>query len=330
MKSSLKSILGSFFKVFFPILYGNGKMRIILMYHRVIEKMPDDNFYDSGMYVSVRTLKRHIEQIKRYFKIVSLKELVNTKRLDKGNLCAITFDDGWYDNYKFAFPILKDNKVPSSIFLPVNYVGSDIDFWFQIYWDAVQYASRKKVLNEFLAELSSFLPMQRKEKNVKNLIVSLKRLPPTKLEKIVNHVSEKYAVRQSIIRNSLSWDEVKEMESKGVEFGSHGMNHYILTGLDRAQKKSEIVNSYNILSKKLCNFLPYFCYPDGQWDNECVEMIRSAGYAGAITTRLGPVRRNQNPYLMNRIGMHNDISFSNGLFWYRILQALKKNWMKAS
>ena len=78
-------------------------VRIILMYHRVLDELPPSP-YDRDLCVTRDTFEMHLNLLGQLFTLVSLEDLVCSCR--KGRICAITFDDGWLDNYQVAFPIL--------------------------------------------------------------------------------------------------------------------------------------------------------------------------------------------------------------------------------
>jgi len=113
--------------ILFLFLTGNFLQRIyvppILMYHYVYHGAnPNDR-----LVVTPRTLERQMRFLKKYrYNVLPLKELANLIR-DKKRIptraVAITFDDGFKNNYTFAFPILKKYNLPATMFIIVNEVG---------------------------------------------------------------------------------------------------------------------------------------------------------------------------------------------------------------
>ncbi len=106
----------------------------ILMYHRVIPGNEVRNGVQAGMYVQLETFERHIEFLKKYFSVVPVSEVSSEAKSrsftshDKPR-CVLTFDDGWYDFYEYAFPILKTYQIPATVFLPTNFIGTEN--WFR-------------------------------------------------------------------------------------------------------------------------------------------------------------------------------------------------------
>ncbi|MFA6216864.1 MAG: polysaccharide deacetylase family protein [Candidatus Omnitrophota bacterium] len=95
----------------------------ILMYHSVKQKVPPGN----RLTVSSGTFERQMEFLKRNrYAVVPLEEavrLVKDKQAPPARTVAITFDDGYGDNYTEAFPILKKYNLLATIFIIVNEIG---------------------------------------------------------------------------------------------------------------------------------------------------------------------------------------------------------------
>jgi len=72
-----------------------------------------------------KTFKRHMKFVDTIFDIISVDDLYHRiQNDDLGRLKAvITFDDGYEDNYRNAYPVLKDMEIPASFFLPTNKIG---------------------------------------------------------------------------------------------------------------------------------------------------------------------------------------------------------------
>ncbi|MGL4803977.1 MAG: polysaccharide deacetylase family protein, partial [Cetobacterium sp.] len=110
----------SFFMYVFLIacVYYNKKGNPWFLYHHIGESgVPTDWF------------EEHLKNI--WF--LNMKTLTNREMLESldkhgklpKNSVALTFDDGYYDNYKNAFPLLKKYKMKATLYLNTAYVESE-------------------------------------------------------------------------------------------------------------------------------------------------------------------------------------------------------------
>lgn len=114
--SLVKKLIKNIF--FFLIQPLKPKGATVLMYH--------STSYNKAFFnVKPENLKWQINYLKSRRKIIFLSELL--KKLKQGEsvdgYSAVTFDDGYLDNYQFAFPILKEYKVPATIFIATGLIG---------------------------------------------------------------------------------------------------------------------------------------------------------------------------------------------------------------
>ncbi len=96
----------------------------VLMYHRV--GYPEE---DPGLYVTPESFERQMEFLKaHHYRVWPLAELV--RRIQAGetipmNVVVITFDDGYLDNFNYAFPVLKKMDFPATIFMITDNIGKE-------------------------------------------------------------------------------------------------------------------------------------------------------------------------------------------------------------
>jgi len=86
----------------------------------------------------------------------------------------------------------------------------------------------------------------------------------------------------------LGAEGIREVAARGMEVGSHGMNHLRLTGLEPEVLEKEVSDSRQVLSEVLGDAVEGFCYPYGSIDRAAIQAVHKAryAYACAITERI--------------------------------------------
>lgn len=97
----------------------------ILMYHGVGTESPDGW---GDMLISADLFDKQLAYLKeRGYKIVSVEELAERFRTNQSvdKYVAMTFDDGYVNNYKFAFPLLKKYDAKATFYIIYNAIGTE-------------------------------------------------------------------------------------------------------------------------------------------------------------------------------------------------------------
>ncbi|WP_242343902.1 polysaccharide deacetylase family protein [Anaeromyxobacter terrae] len=107
---------------------------LILAYHRINESRQD------ALSVNTRLFRRHLEHLlETGYRNVTLEEVaarIRCKEPSPGRCFALTFDDGYRDNYTDALPVLKDLGCQATFFLAADYIGANRPFP----WDVGRFA----------------------------------------------------------------------------------------------------------------------------------------------------------------------------------------------
>ena len=101
--------------------------------------------------------------------------------------------------------------------------------------------------------------------------------------------------------NYLSLDQIKELQSAGIEIGSHTKNHISLKEASYEQQVKEIMGSKQVLEENLGVPCRSFCYPTGTYSDITPTIVREAGYTSAVTVAYGHAAPASNPFLTPRV-----------------------------
>jgi len=253
------------------------------MYHHVCPGKGEHPNFESPEKFRVQ-----MEYFSREWQVLSLDELAEYVRLGKSvpeKAVVVTLDDGYQDNYRYAYPILREYRVPATVFLTTSYVGSRDVFW----WDRIDYAiQHTSRANLRLNELGAYSVRSEAEKTlaVGRITEKLRKLPEARrgllVEKVID-ICEAGAQPDLGSGLVLSWEECEEMKRSGIDIGSHTISHPMLTGLSLEQARYEMEQSKKQIEEKLGIEVRAFSYPFGDYNTDIVALVRKSGYACAVT-----------------------------------------------
>jgi peptidoglycan/xylan/chitin deacetylase (PgdA/CDA1 family) len=265
-----------------------GSQIVILTYHRV---GPNNNAWLLPP-TSASDFEKQMKYLTKAHKIMPLNKLAEVIREGKSleeKIAVVTFDDGYKDSHLYAFPILKKYNIPATIFLITGHIDTGNLFWFDKIRYIILNTKMKRIELDDLGDFS-LNSIDNKLKSMFIIVEKLKRIPDEKKNNFVKKLTDICDVnipsdlgREYI----LSWDEVKEMNECGVDFGAHTVTHPILTRISSDQARFEILQSRKDIEKQLGQSVNTFCYPNGtleDFNSEIIDIVKESGFTCAVTT----------------------------------------------
>jgi peptidoglycan/xylan/chitin deacetylase (PgdA/CDA1 family) len=115
---ALLFFIGLFFLVLALYIFGKGKGTPVLLYHQVnpLINVTPELFEEHLIYIASRY---------QTFTYTEAYEYVRVNSKLPVNSLLITFDDGYWDNYKVVFPLLKKYNLKATFFINTLFIGQD-------------------------------------------------------------------------------------------------------------------------------------------------------------------------------------------------------------
>jgi len=296
-----------------------GRFLTVLAYHRVMDKPEDFPFDDDLISADTRGFRYQMEFVARHFEVINFKQL-SVYMDKKGELperaLIITFDDGYIDNYETAYPILAGLGLTAVMFVTAGYIGTDKLFW----WDRIAYIVKNAVntdisLDEPVRIRVSIESFPTRQDAARLLIKEAKKLPDERKEELIKRLSDAAGVEMGSLsyRNTMSWEQVKELAENGFEIGSHSVNHPIFSNVSAEQISYEVKESKAIIESRTGTDVMTFGAPGrgiipadekAVFERVLEQNVVEAGYRFSTQYRWGLVyEREFNPLRISRLGI---------------------------
>ena len=229
--------------------------------------------------VSPNVFTKHLSYLSRHYKIITLDTLVsgihdNDFSEVPPKSVVITIDDGHVGNIALL-PIIKQYRIRPTIYVCTQIINRHRYFWFRI-------------------------PKQTKRKKER-----LKRLPNVERLAHLKESTDFEPENEYQDRQSLNIEEMREMMDC-VDFEPHTQFHPILPNCNDIECKQEILGSKMDLEELLGKECLHFSYPNGDYSEREIEIVKSGGFRSARTSDIGWNTCGTSAYHLKTIPMSDD------------------------
>ncbi len=286
----------------------------VLIFHRVHQQSdplfpgePDAEFFDKAL-----------GWMKSWFNVLPLDEAVSKLKTQSlpARAAAITFDDGYADNYHVALPILKKHGLTATFFVTTGFIDGGI-----MWNDCIIELIRRTTLDELDLDHLGLgrYPLKTLESRrvaIGELIPQLKYRDPQNRQAIVDKCASQ---GQVVLPGDLMMtsEEVRLLRRAGMQIGAHTVTHPILASVELSDARREISDSRDFLENLLDERIGLFAYPNGKPGADYlpshVSLVKQLGFDGAVSTVKGCASYHEDSLQIPRFTPWNRTEFRFGM-----------------
>ena len=246
---------------------------------------------------------KQIKFLKKEYNIISIEDFIRDEYKKNKKTCVLTFDDGYIDHYDFVFPTLINENIKGSFFTPVDTIEDNILLDVNLIHIILASAYESRILERIIyhyERMGNIIPIETyistintdSRYDTKTTII-IKRLLQTSLPLDIRSIICRLLLEDFVEEDEkslsksfyLSKENIEEMISEGMHFGSHGKSHFWFSSLKESDQEKEITSSIkflNSLYKK--DYDLTMCYPYGSYNERTINLLKKYQFKLAVTT----------------------------------------------
>jgi peptidoglycan/xylan/chitin deacetylase (PgdA/CDA1 family) len=302
------------------------RQAVVLMYHRVAEPLTDV----WKLAVSPTHFEQHLRVLRQEATVVPLAELV--AQLARGNLkrrcVAITFDDGYVDNYIVAKPLLDAYQLPATFFIASGHTDQAREFWSdELESILLLTPSLPPIFPAFLGPGEAFAlglagvltAVERRQHQAWDAFLAP---PPTRRSALflrlykylqpLSHVQQQLQLQQlrqwaGVERSSrpsyhaMTSQQVRGLAASGLHrLGVHTVSHPALAFHSAAFQQQELLDNRSFLEELSGSAASFVAYPYGIYNQDTLAIAAATGFQAGLTTEARTITQQSDPYRLGR------------------------------
>ncbi|WP_192575482.1 polysaccharide deacetylase family protein [Butyrivibrio fibrisolvens] len=259
--------------------------------------------------LDIHLFRQQMEFFKTNCNVVTMEQVIDAVKGNStlpDNAILLTFDDGYIDNFTYAYPILEEFGFQGSFFIPgktftthqlldvnkIHYILASADSA-KLVVDVKQkmdyyrgrefdYPDTEELWNQYAID----------ERFDGKETVFVKRILQTVLpEKLRNIISsdlfEKYVgvtEEQLAYELYMTSEQIRTLRKHGMFIGIHGYDHYWLGNLSTEQMKEDILKALETMDEFIDRKEWVMNYPYGSYNDDVLSLIGENGACIGLTT----------------------------------------------
>lgn len=276
----------------------------VLNYHMIADK-PNGFFPET----SVEDFEKAVVHIKKYYKVTSLEDIIDRVKSGRSirGCLAVTFDDGFKDNYTIAYPILRKYNVPATIFISPGFIETGKVPWFIKVRYIFMQTPLKRIRSNIGGQEYDLIMETSRERFLasEDFMCYLKRCEDDNRGRLLNELCDQLGINDFSEINDLmlTWEQIREMSNGGVSFGAHTMSHPVLARLTPEEAQEEIKESKKKIEAMIGKRVDSFSYPFGKrtdYSESLISLLRKMNFECAVTTEASSNRGRVNLFELHR------------------------------
>lgn len=296
-----------------PVNIISGKKLFILCLHGVAPK----SFSGNNRHLKTSDFEELLKYLKARFDVVNLKEIDSLSKQSKTKKPSvlITFDDGYYNNFEFAAPLLTKYNLPA-VFFVLTKPETDKNF--------TQYADVVDLVNLEQSEKLSFdgdvfekLNGNYLNQSGENLNTFFKK-NIDKREGWKNQLMERFNIlNSSYFKNYLQLMDSKQWiqinSNPLFTIASHSHTHYNLDLISNEDLHFELKHSKELLDHALKTSVRAIAYPDGAYNQLVKDESRKLGYNKLFAVSYKMTNDKDDETIYNRFSYSNSTTVGSNI-----------------
>ena len=289
-----------------------GRRVLILSYHRVVGNFALEASRGlPTLNIEQKTFRRHLEVLQESHDIVTLDDalliLSGQKRVDR-DVAVITFDDGYRDVYTWAFPVMREMKVPGIVYVPSGFINTERRLGHDRLWAALFRMQDRKIgplavgvggegekwlVEAFAGEVGAHKALER--------LIGAHATPA--LYKLADALEDRLglsAVKVPDGQLPMTWDQLRELDAHEFITGGHTAEHTVLTNQCLADARREIAECKQVIEKGLQKPIKHFAYCNGYYSAGVAQALKDEGFVSGVTTEDMPNVPGVDPFALKR------------------------------
>jgi len=281
---------------------------VALTYHRVVPRGCIGNGTRPSNTIFTDEFDAQMSLVAQRFNVLDaqgLRDYLEGRGRRPRYAVAVTFDDGYENNYLHALPILRRHGLHAVFFVTANLIGQTKQlFWF----DRLDRLLVVVGKNGLLARLRH-VGVQTPTDTGMRIQSWFKTLAYTEQANLLDELERHFAdaglpAVDPTVHGLMSWEQVRSMADAGMTIGSHSANHQILSSVSPDAVDMELVSSRRRIEKEIARECWCFAYPNGEREDfreSDEQAVKRAGYVCAFTQIPGAIGQHSARFALPRI-----------------------------